>query len=102
MNFASLSFCATWRTRPSALDAPCPALCPGRVLPAAFPSGSPLSSTTSAPARAGLFGGFAGTMELSDFPPPFIEGLPPWRSPRVLPAADLPPREPFWAEHHQP
>jgi len=40
-----------------------------------FPSPSPLSSTTSATALAALFGGFAGTMGLSDFPQPFISGV---------------------------
>jgi hypothetical protein len=50
---------------------------PGRVSPAVFPSGRPLSSPTSAPACAGLFGGFAGTTGLSDFSWSFIEGLPP-------------------------
>src|SRR5450759_4720239 len=54
------------------VDAPIPALCPGRVLLTVFPSPSPLSSTTSATALAALFGGFAGTMGLSDFPTPFI------------------------------
>ena len=56
------------RTRSSALDAPGPALCPGRVLLAAFPSRRPLPSTTSAAANAALFGGFAGTTGRSDFP----------------------------------
>ena len=40
---------AASRTRSSALGAPCPALRPGRVLLAAFPSADPLPSTTSAP-----------------------------------------------------
>ena len=47
MNRACLSFSATWRTRSSALDAPCPALCPGRVLLAVFPLACPLPSTAS-------------------------------------------------------
>jgi len=42
VNRASLSPCATWRTRSSALDAPGPALCPGRVLLAVFSLASPL------------------------------------------------------------
>ena len=49
---------------------------------AAFPSGSPLPSTTSAPGRPGLFGGLAGTTGLSDFLRSCIEGVPPQRSPR--------------------
>ena len=77
MNFASLSFCAVWRTRSSALGAPCPALRPGRVLLAAFSLGSPLSSPASATAEAALFGGLAGTTGLSDFPWSCIEGLRP-------------------------
>src|SRR5664279_2091891 len=60
---------------PAHVDAPIPALCPGRVLLTVFPSPSPLSSTTSATALAALFGGFAGTMGLSDFPQPFISGV---------------------------
>src|SRR5664280_1012277 len=43
--------------------------------PEPAPSPSPLSSTTSATALAALFGGFAGTMGLSDFPQPFISGV---------------------------
>ncbi len=46
---AFLSFCAARRTRSSALDTPCPALCPGRALLAVFPSSRPLSSTISSP-----------------------------------------------------
>ncbi len=68
VNRASLSFRAARRTRSSSLDAPCPALCPGRVLLAVFPSGSPLPSTASAAGDPALFGGFAGTTGLSDFP----------------------------------
>ena len=60
MNRTSLSFRATWRTRSSSLDTPCPALGPGRVSLAAFPLAGRLPSTTSAPASRGLFGGFAG------------------------------------------
>ena len=60
MNRACLSFRAAWRTRSRSLDAPSPALCPGRVSLAVFPSADPLSSTTSAPGKPGLFGGFAG------------------------------------------
>ena len=59
MNRTSLSFRATWRTRSRSLDTPCPALRPGRVSLAVFPSGRPLPSTTSAPGPPGLFGGFA-------------------------------------------
>ena len=64
VNRASLSLRAAWRTRSSALSAPCPALCPGRVLLAVFPLASPLSSPASA--AAALLGGFAGTAGLSD------------------------------------
>src|SRR5437879_3779820 len=56
-----------------------PALCPERAGLSVFPSASPLSSTDSAPARAALFAGFAGTTGLSDCPP--ISGLRPWPSP---------------------
>jgi hypothetical protein len=42
-NRASLSRRATSRTRPSACDAPCPALCPGCGLLSVFPPGSPPS-----------------------------------------------------------
>jgi hypothetical protein len=44
-----------------------------------FPSPSPLSSTTSA--TEVLFGGFAGTTGLSDFPRPCVSGVRPWPSP---------------------
>ena len=81
VNRTSLSFCATRRTRSSALVALTPALCPGRVLLSAFPSARPLSSTTSAPGTPGLFGSFAGTTGLSDFRRSFISGLRPWPSP---------------------
>src|SRR5207244_8723882 len=57
-----------------------PALSPERVLLAVFPLASPLSSTTSAAAPAALFGGFAGTTGLYDFPSSFISGLRPWPS----------------------
>ena len=51
VNRASLSRRATSRTRSSALDAPDPALRPGRVSPAVFPSADPLPSPASATAR---------------------------------------------------
>ena len=73
-------FRATSRTRSSALSASVPALCPGRVLLAMFPSAGRLSSTDSAAATAALFAGFAGTTRPSDFPRSFIPGLPPQRS----------------------
>src|SRR6185312_8190641 len=53
------------------------ALRPARVSLAVFPSGRPLPSTASAPGSPGLFGGFVGSTDLSDFPRSFIEGLPP-------------------------
>ena len=77
MNRTSLSFRATWRTRSRSLDTPSPALRPGRVSLAVFPSGRPLPSPTSAPGCPGLFGGFAGTTGLSDFSRSCIKGLPP-------------------------
>jgi hypothetical protein len=40
-----------------------------------FPVASPLPSTASAARVAALFGDFVGTMELSDFPRPFIIGV---------------------------
>jgi hypothetical protein len=64
---------------------------------AVFPLVDPLSSTGSAVATATLFVGFAGTTGPSDFPHPFIPGLPPRRSLGVPPvdqrrgrARDLP------------
>ena len=57
-----------------------PALSPERVLLAVVPLASPLSSTTSAAAGMALFGGFAGTTGLYDFPSSFISGLRPWPS----------------------
>jgi len=59
-NIALSSSRATWRTRSSPLCALCPALSPERVALAAFPSGDPLPSTTSATPPGVLFGGFAG------------------------------------------
>ena len=55
----------------------CPALRPGRVVLAVFSSASPLPSTASAAACAALFGGFAGTTGLSDFPCSSISGVRP-------------------------
>jgi len=52
-----------------------PALCPGRVGLSVFPLASPLSSAASA--AVALFGGFAGSMELSDFLCPCIIGVRP-------------------------
>ena len=93
MNRTSLSSRATWRTRSRSLDTPIPALRPGRVSLAAFPLAGPLPSTTSAPAiTAGLFGSFVGTTGPSDFPRPFIEGLPPKRSPHDPPCRSTTPR----------
>src|SRR4029453_4699853 len=43
-----------------------------------FPLASPLSSTASAASETALFGSFAGTMGLSDFPWPYIIGVRPW------------------------
>src|SRR6476620_6891833 len=43
-----------------------------------YPGARPLSSTTSA--TGVLFGGFAGTTGLSDFPRSYISGVPPKRS----------------------
>jgi hypothetical protein len=77
VNRASLSCCATRRTRSSALGAPGPALCPGRVLLAVFPLASPLPSTTSAATTVALFDGFAGNTGLSDFPRSCISGVRP-------------------------
>ena len=77
VNLASLSLRATSRTRSSPLGTPGPALRPGRVELSVFPLASPLPSTTSAAADAALFGGFAGTTRLSDFPRSFISGVRP-------------------------
>ena len=81
MNRTCLSFAATRRTRSSALGTLIPALCPGRVALVTFPLGSLLSSTTSAADCSALFGGFAGTTRLSDFPRSCISGLRPRPSP---------------------
>ena len=51
-----------------------------------FPLASPLPSTASAAARPALFGGFAGTTGLSDFPRSCISGLRPWPSRAARPA----------------
>ncbi len=55
-----------------------PALCPVPELPQTFPLARPLPSTSSAEdgAPSPLFGGFLGTMDLSDFSPPCIIPLP--------------------------
>src|SRR5438132_14276223 len=44
----------------------------------AFPLASPLPSTASLASGSTSFGGFAGTMGLSDFPCPCIIGVRPW------------------------
>ena len=51
-----------------------PAQCPACVTLHEFPLVSPLPSIASAARVAALFGDFVGTMELSDFPRPFIIG----------------------------
>ena len=71
---------------PSRHPAPAPAgvpRAPGSVsgaCPAAsrFPLATALSSTTSAAGPPALFGGFSGTMAMSDFPSPCIIGVRPW------------------------
>src|SRR5665811_1231176 len=68
VNCVLLSLRAAWRTRSSPFDVPVPPLCAGRVALSAFPLGSPLPSTASATGRPALFGSFAGTTGLSDFP----------------------------------
>ncbi len=78
VNRASLSVAAIRRTRSSPFGTSCPALRPARVSLAAFPLARPLSSAASA--TMVLFGGFAGTTGLSDFPYPSISGVPPQRS----------------------
>src|SRR5204863_7248056 len=60
VNRASLSFCATRRTRSNLLDTSCPALRPRRVSLAAFLLAGPLPSTASAAPPWALFGSFAG------------------------------------------
>ena len=85
VNRASLSVAATRRTRPSSLSAPCPALSPGRVSPAAFPLAGRLPSTTSAAPPWALFGSFAGSTRPSDFSRSSITGLRPWPSPHDPP-----------------
>jgi len=49
----------------------------GAFCSSVFPLASPFPSTTSAAALPALFGGFSGTMGMSDFPCPFITGLGP-------------------------
>src|SRR5260370_35919414 len=68
---------------------PDPALRPGRVELAVFPSANLLPSTTSATSSPALFGGFAGTTRLSDFPRSFISGVRP-RPSLSGPPADQP------------
>src|SRR6266581_5978482 len=80
VNRASLSFRATSRTRSSPFGTPCPALRPGRVELSVFPLANPLPSTTSGTGPPVLFGGFAGTTRLSDFPRSSISGVRPWPS----------------------
>jgi len=77
VNRASLSLRAISRTRSSPPDTPGPALRPGRGVLAVFSLANPLSSTTSAAGGPALFGGFAGTTGLSDFPRSCISGLRP-------------------------
>src|SRR6266540_2148740 len=89
VNRASLSRRATSRTRPSALDASVPALCPGCVLLSVFPLARLLPSPTSATASTALFDRFAGTTRRSDFPRSFILGLPPQCSPSGPPNDQL-------------
>ena len=67
----------TWRALPGTAS--------GTRFAGRVPLAQPLPSTASAAARAALFGSFAGSTGLSDFSRSFIEGLPPWRSPRVPP-----------------
>ena len=75
MTRCCLSRLAAWRTRSSALVA-LSRHCVRRALRSTeFPLASSLPSTASATADAALFGGFAGTMELSDFPRPFVIGF---------------------------
>ena len=75
----SVPLSATSRTRSSSLGAPCFRRCVQDAFCwLAFPLIRPLPSTASAPppvARHGLFGDFAGNMDLSDFPYPCIVGL---------------------------
>ena len=78
VNRAPLSLAATSRTRSSPWGTSGPALRPGRVGLSVFPLANPLSSTTSATGPPALFGGFAGTTGLSDFPRSSISGLWPW------------------------
>ena len=54
-----------------------PALGPAHVLLTVFPLTGRLSSTTSAAARAALFGGFSGTTRPYDSPRSFIPGVRP-------------------------
>jgi hypothetical protein len=64
-----------------------PALCPGRVLLVRVSLGQALPSTASADVGGpSLFGGFFGTMGLSDFPWPCITGVRPLAFP-VRPVA---------------
>ena len=85
VNRASLSVRAIRRTRSSSLSAPCPALGPGRVLPAVFPLAGPLPSTASAAPPWALFGSLTGSTRPSDFSRSSITGLRPWPSPHDPP-----------------
>jgi len=66
--------------RPSALDTPVRLRVRGALRSGKFPLASPLPSTTSATVPTALFGGFTGTIRLSDFPPLCIIGVRPWTS----------------------
>jgi len=77
-----ISFLAASRTRARALSVRTRPCVRRTFCELEFPLASPLPSTASAAGRPALFGSFAGTMGLSDFPVPFIVGLGPWTSRR--------------------
>ncbi len=74
---------ATCRTPSSALDTRARPCVRCVVCWLTFPLARPRPSNSSAAGRPALFGGFAGTMGLCDFPCSFIGGLRPWPSRRV-------------------
>ena len=85
MNRASLSICATRRTRSSSLGTLSSALSPRRDSLAVFSLTGALPSAASATPPKALFDSFTGTTGPSDFPRSSITGLRPQPSPHDPP-----------------
>jgi len=96
-----LSFRATWRTRSRSLDTPSPALRPGRVSPAVFPSGRPLPPPPPPPPPWGCS---AASPVVRACLTSRARASRDYRlsvSPRDPPGAWSATREPSWTGHHQ-